>query len=81
MRLLTCKLIDNDTCNLNTMLSAINFKGLCPSEGLKQALIYEHITLLTLVGVTFHSQDFVQVVLLLNYHISIGFAFRVEKPQ
>lgn len=63
------------------MLSVINFKGLCPSEGLKQALIYEHITLLTLVGVTFHSQDFELVVLLLNYHISIGFAFRVEKPQ
>lgn len=78
---LTRKLIDNDTCNLNIMLSAINFKGLCPSEGLKQALIYECITPIDIGGCDIHSKDFVQDILLLNYRIGIGFAFRGEKPQ
>lgn len=81
MRHLTCKLIDNDTCNLNIMLSTINFKGLYPSEGLKQALIYECITPIDIGGCDIHSKEFAQGILLLNSHISISFAFRVKKPQ
>lgn len=60
MRHLTCKLTDNDTCNLNIVLSAINFKGLCTSEGLKQALIYEHKIPIDIGGCDIHRKDFVQ---------------------
>lgn len=60
MRYLTSKLADNDTCNVNIVLSAINFKGLCPNEGLKQALIYEHKTPIDIGGCDIHRKDFVQ---------------------
>lgn len=63
------------------MLSAINFKGLHPSEGLKQALIYERITPIDIGGCDARGKDFVQGILLLNYRTSIGFAFRGEKTQ
>ena len=63
------------------MLSAINFKGLCPSEGLKQSLIYECTTLIDIGECDIHSKDFVQGILISNYHVSIVFIFRKEKPQ
>lgn len=76
MRYLTCMLIDNDTSNLNMMLSAINFNGLSPHEGLKQVLIYGYITPTDIGGCDIHSKKSVDDILLLNYDISIGFAFR-----
>lgn len=69
-------LVDNDTSNLNMMLSAINFKGLNPHEGLKHVLIYGCITPTDIGECDIHSEKSVDDILILNYDISIGFAFR-----
>lgn len=53
---LTSKLVDNGTCNLNVMLSAMSFRKLCSSEGSKQGLINDYITPIDTGGCCIHSR-------------------------